>query len=507
MNLLTLQLDTSKKPFYLRLTQAIINSIKDKQILAGEKLPTARALATHLNVNRHTIMRGYAELIAQGWVENFERSHYRVSAQLPIIINKLPESLNTAKQPFNTSIKNEQFPWQIRKNIPDSNFIKSTGHFKYSFAGGKPDMTLFPFDEYRSHINDALKRPKDASLHYGDNQGDPKLIEQGLVYLRRTRNLINKELIITNGSQEALYLISQLLLHPGDKVAVEALGYPPAWQAFQTAGAQLISIEQDEKGISIDCLKEMASKHQLKCIYLTPLHQYPTTVTLTPARRADIYEIARQYQLFIIEDDYDHEYHYTSQPIAPIAANDPDSLVIYLSSFSKIMFPGARAGMLAVPPAILKPLVNFRTTVNHKPAIILQDALARWISSGGFERHIRRSTKAYLLRYKNALSQLQQARDQGAQMHCLIPDGGMALWVKTQVNTQQLAKALAAKSIYIQHQQEFCIESQSILSDVRGSLCLNHFRLGFAGQPIEHFNTGFNVIVNLVLELQSVKPS
>ncbi|OUS39761.1 GntR family transcriptional regulator ['Osedax' symbiont bacterium Rs2_46_30_T18] len=486
MKQLNLEISTENKPYYLRLAQALEQSIKSGQVKIGEKLPSARSLAEQLQVNRHTVMRSYGELVAQGWVENLQRSHYRVSLALPI------ERSRKIHKDQSNSI--ESFQWSLQKQTSETNFTKSSAHFQYNFSGGKPDTDLFPFDEYRSHINDALKSPRAESLNYGENQGDPNLIEQGLIYLRRGRSVQHKELIITNGSQEALFLISQMLLSPGDKVAVETLGYPPARQAFQAAGANLVEVIQDQAGISTKHLRHLARSQQLKCIYLTPLHQYPTTVTLSAGRRAEIYQLAMDYNLFIIEDDYDHEFHYRCQPIPPMAAADPANLVIYLTSFSKIMFPAARAGMLAVPAALLQPLVNFRTTINHKPPMLLQDALARWMASGGFERHIRRCTKAYQQRYKNALQQLRLANRLGAQMHCQVPDGGMALWVKTSVDCKLLAALLAEQSIYIQHQGEFSSATSSALS--------RHIRLGFAGQSIEAFNLGFNKIVNLVLRLQ-----
>ncbi len=486
MTQLTLRISNSSKAYYLRLAQAIVSSIKSGQVLADEKLPSTRALAEQLQVNRHTIMRSYAELVAHGWVVNIERSHYRVSSPLPI-----DQSLNLSA--INTPTA-QQFNWQVNRKLVETNFIKSTAHFQYNFAGGRPDTRLFPFAEYRSHLNDALKRPNLKALNYGDNQGDPTLIRQGLKFLRRSRGLQNKQLIITNGSQEALYIVAQLLLTANDKVAVESLGYPPAWQAFQAAGAQLIAVEQDQQGIKPAHLRDLARQSLIKCIYLTPLHQYPTTVTLSPSRRAEIYQIALQYQLFIIEDDYDHEFHYKCQPLPPMAASDPANIVIYLSSFSKIMFPAARAGMLVVPRPLLKPLINLRTTINHKPPVLLQEALARWMESEGFDRHIRRCNKTYLQRFKNALLQLELAKQQGVYLQCKEPDGGMALWINTQINTQQLATELALQSVYIQHQAEFVLPQSTAQ--------ISYFRLGCAGQTIEEFNFGFKLIVKQLLKLQ-----
>ncbi len=521
MKQLTLDIPLDKSPYYQRLSQALINSIKSSQVIAGERLPSARALAEQLQVNRHTIMRSYNELIAQGWIENAERRYYKVSQHLPI------DSSHRIKN--NEGETHPAFKWHFQKDFQDSNFIKSGAAYEYNFAGGKPDTTLFPFDEYRSHINDALKRPCIDSLNYGENSGHPALLQQAQVYLRRTRSIREKSLMITNGSQEALYLIANLLLTTGDNIAIESLGYPPAWQAFKSAGASLITIEQDSQGLCPEHLEKMAEQHALKGIYLTPLHQYPTTVTLNASRRLAIYKIALKHQLFIIEDDYDHEYHYKCQPISPMAADDPAQLVIYLSSFSKIMFPAARMGMLAAPDELIQALVNFRTTINHKPALFQQDALARWMKSGGFERHVRRSTKAYQQRLENAHQQLQIARDKGVLLTYKIPDGGMALWIGLAVDTEQLAKQLATQGIYLQHQKEFManvcsLSDSSVYSNASSNACSDtsypeltnnnaitpnddcavkyHIRLGFAGQSIEQFNIGFSKIIKLVLHLQ-----
>jgi GntR family transcriptional regulator/MocR family aminotransferase len=486
MKQLTLNITHSKAPYYLRLSQALIESIRSAQITSGERLPSARALAEQLQVNRHTIMRSYQELVAQGWVENSERRYYKVSQNLPIQGSFHEKGTENKSQ--------AAFQWVIHKDLQDSNFIKSTAEFEFNFAGGKPDTSLFPFNEYRSHVNDALKKPSLKSLNYGENSGHPALLDQAEIYLRRTRSIQDKTLMITNGSQEALYLIANLLLKAGDNIAVESLGYPPAWQAFKGAGASLVAIKQDSYGLCAEHLELMASTRSLKGIYLTPLHQYPTTVTLDASRRLAIYKIAVKYQLFIIEDDYDHEYHYKCQPISPMASNDPAQLIIYLSSFSKIMFPAARIGMLAAPAKLTQALVNFRTTINHKPALLQQDALARWMASNGFERHIRRSTKAYQQRLDNALLQLELANAKGANLKYKIPDGGMALWIQLPIDSELLAEHLKQQSIYLQHQKEFMLDRHC--TDIK-----HHIRLGFAGQSIETFNLGFSKIINLALQL------
>ena len=144
-----------------------------------------------------------------------------------------------------------------------------------------------------------------------------------------------------------------------------------------------------------ESLEQIINQYSVKLIYLPPLHQYPTTVTLPVSRRMAIYKIAARHNIAIIEDDYDHEFHYRWQPLAPMAANDPRGQIIYLSTFSKIMFPGIRIGFIAVDKSLAQATVNYRTLINHKVSTPLQDAVARWMVSGDFERYLRKITKCY----------------------------------------------------------------------------------------------------------------
>ena len=325
MKVLNLTIEGLSKKLYLNIANAIKTSIKSGNVKPLEKLPSARLLAEQLDVNRHTIMAAYNELIAQGWVETRERRGYTVASTLPIygaITNKeLTKPLST------------QHKWRIIKPN-EAKAQRPASHYSYNFAGGNPDINIFPFNEFRGYINDALNRPAIKDLNYGDNAGFPPFIQEVATYLRRVRSITDKEIIVVNGTQEALYLIAQILLKKGDKVAVESLGYRPAWKAFENSGATLIGIKQTSQGIDVKHLEQMFKANEIRLLYLTPLHQYPTTTTLPVAERIKVYRLAQHYNIPIIEDDYDHEFHYDSQPLAPMAANDPSGLVIYLSSFS-----------------------------------------------------------------------------------------------------------------------------------------------------------------------------
>ncbi len=293
-----------------------------------------------------------------------------------------------------------------------------------------------------------------------------------------------------NGTQEALYIISQVLLKAGDKVAVENLGYRPAWNALRNAGAELIGIKQTDQGIDVDDFESLIQQHKIRLLYLTPLHQYPTTTTLSVEKRVKIYQLAQQYNIAIIEDDYDHEFHYDSQPLPPMAANDPSGLVIYLSSFSKIMFPGIRLGLIAVDKSLATHLVSYRTLMNHKANVLLQDAVARWMKDGGFERHLRKSTRRYQRRRKCMVDLLNSFVDEGFNLEFTVPKGGMALWVNVGSQAEELSKLVKNKGIFLLAESDFHLNLQNNEN--------KFIRLGFAGQSEEKIKKGLLLLKSLL---------
>jgi GntR family transcriptional regulator/MocR family aminotransferase len=483
MKVFKLQNANSTQAKYLQLAETVRNAIKQGQLTAGDKLPSVKSISQDLDLNRHTVMKSLAELVAEGWIESIQRVGYKVVHNLPIERSLTLAQANVLSHPINYRFvrSGSQLP-----TYPASDC-------EYNFAGGQPDLTQFPFDEFKRCMSDVLSRPELVELSYGQSAGMPELIEQIKHYLRKSRAITEREVVITNGSQEALFIVAQLLLQTGDKVAVEELGYPPAMSVFSSTGAELVGVKQDAQGMCPDDLEIQILKGNVRLIYLTPLHQYPTTVTLTISRRMAIYQLAVRHSIPIVEDDYDHEFHYRCQPLAPLATQDPAQLVIYLSTFSKIMFPGARIGIMAVSKAMAKAVTEYRLMICHKSNVLMQAALAKWMSNGGFERHLRRATRLNLQRRDHAISVLKK-------YDCFefdIPDGGMALWVKLKqsknVNqaapsAQYLAEKCHQMSIYVQHEKQFQLNKNN-----EGD---NYIRLGFAGMSEGKFADGIELLAN-----------
>jgi GntR family transcriptional regulator/MocR family aminotransferase len=485
------------KAKYLLIADALRLAIKQGQVAPTEALPSARKLAQQLEVNRHTIMAALSELVAQGWVEAKERCGYRVAEHLPIHTSKSADraagktkqeqaAIKTATQ----AEKSNPFNWNFRLKqcLPVKAKIKAS-HYKYNFSGGQPDIRKFPFNDFKSHFSQVCQRPKYDDLSYGASQGEDELIEEISTYLRRVRSITDKELMICNGSQEALFMVSQLLLQAGDKVAVEQLGYPPAWAAFKSAGAELVAIKQDERGIVPEHLETVLAKGGVKLLYLTPLHQYPTTVSLDISRRMQIYQLAQTYGVAIIEDDYDHEFHYKSQPIAPMAADDPVGLVIYISTFSKLMFGGARIGYVVADNRLIEQLAAYKMLMNHKSNVLVQQAVAKWMQQGGFEGHLRRMTRLYQKRRDYMVSLLQGYQLQGLPIYFEIPAGGMAIWLDTGKSIVGLKEKLMLEGVYLQTEIEFNILKSLPDEDYR------FIRLGFAAMSETEVEQGLQLIM------------
>lgn len=481
MRLLTISFSPHEKK-YLAIASSIREAILSGQLKPQDRLPASRDLANQLNVNRHTIMAACDELVAQGYLESLPRIGYQVVSVLPVE-GCAPNELTEAQQ-FNLS--------HLFKS-PKTSLSSADFTVRFNFAGGLADITQFSMKVFKSHLNTALKQLDLGSLHYQGTLGNAKLREQIKKYLIRARGLSSGEILITNGSQEALFIVAQTVLQDGDNVAIEQLSYPPACAALSSNGANLTTIEQDEFGIKPESLKRVLAHTQIKLLYLTPLHQYPTTVTLSPQRRSQIYQLAQQHDFLILEDDYDHEFHYRCSPLMPMAANDPDGRVIYISTFSKIMFAGARLGYVSAHPQVIEYLANSKKIINHKTECVLQQAVANWMSEGDFERHLRKMTQLYLARRDHLVLLLTEYMQAGYPINYAIPDGGMAIWLGCKRDLTGFTALAQSRCIFVQCQQDF--NDDFIDFDHQG---YQYLRLGFASMNDEMRREALGALMALI---------
>lgn len=423
---------------YGALAKHLIAEVRRGRLPAGAKLPGTRTLAQQLGVSRNTVLCAYDELIAQGWLETRQASGTFVAASVP-------DAGNSKRSRFKSTDSAPGFPMPKIPGLPDTSTLDVPA--RGALAGGMPDYRLIPVDLLGRAYRRVLKHRGNALLGYGDPRGEPGLRRELVKMYSATRGLAltPDNLLITRGAQMALSLAARLLIRPGDRVAVERYGYQPVWDTLRLAGAQLVPIPVDESGMQVERLGGMGD---LRAVYITPHHQYPTTVLLSPDRRAWLLQWAEQKRCAILEDDYDHEFQYRGQPVLPLKSADRAGVVIYIGGLSKVLAPGLRIGCLVGAEKWIEQAAVLRRTWDHQGDQPTEAAVAELLKTGEIPRHIRRMRRVYAARRKVLLDALEADLPGCFEIH--VPAGGMALWARIQDGTDPEAWAAEALKLGVE---------------------------------------------------------
>jgi len=403
---------------FVQVAAAIAGDIRRGVLRSGDRLPSTRVLADQFAVNRNTIVAAYDELAAQGWVVARGPRGTFVCDALPE-----PELRRALAGPPGIPPR----PGYELRAVPEVRTPFGPDGVRYQLSAGIPDLRLLPGATLARAYRRAMRlRGGRAGLGYGDPHGDPRLRAALAAMVRANRAIPAgaDNVLITHGSQMGLDLVARLLVRPGQPVAVEQLGYRPAWRVFEEAGAQLVAVALDGQGLVVDDMPDPAAR----CVYVTPHHQYPTTVLLSPARRIALLERAQRDRIAIIEDDYDHEFHYHGRPVAPLAASDRGGHVIYLGTLSKILAPGLRLGFVVASARTIDQLARLRAAVDRHGNQVLESAIAELIEDGELQRHARKMRRIYEARRDALASAI--ARELGSVLRFELPPGGLTLWAR-----------------------------------------------------------------------------
>lgn len=440
------------QPVFLDLAASIVREIERGRLRPGDALPGTRALARSLKLNRNTVDAAYHELTMQGWLVA-ERSRGTFVAR------DLPD--------FGKIGPRRSRPEERRDEPPPPTMLH--------LSDGAPDSRLAPRVELARAFRRALDGPAFLTSAQDDPRGSPMLRRALASYLVAERGLAAspEDVLVTRGSQMALFLAVNALLGKGDAVAVETPGYPLAWSAFRAGGVEIVGVPVDASGLDVEYLADLAArKPALKAVYLTPHHQYPTTVTLGAARRLKLLEIARRHRLILIEDDYDHEYRFDGRPVLPIAARaTPDDAIVYVGSLSKLLAPGVRVGYAVAGPALLGRMAERREAIDRQGDLPLEQALAEMIEDGTLRRHARKARRVYQARRDHFGAAL--ARTFGDAVSFSLPAGGLAVWLRLAggVSAREWAGNAAALGLSVMPGARFSLDPAS---------APEAFRLGFA---------------------------
>ncbi|HJV91430.1 MAG TPA: PLP-dependent aminotransferase family protein [Holophagaceae bacterium] len=400
------------EPLFLQIARGIAGDVRRGRLRPGDALPGSRTLAEELGVHRNTVLAALRELEAEGWIEA-EARVTRVARDLPTApgVERLPKS-------------GLGFDLVAPEPMPE---LAPAGWKGLDLAGGLPDPRLIPVDELGRALRRALKaRP--TLLDYGSPLGEPRLRSALASLLSEVRGLAcpPDQLMITSGSLQAVDLAARLLFRPGDRVGVEDPGYPPVWQTLRAAGAELVPLPVDAEGLQVEGLE---ARLPLRAIYLTPHHQFPTTGTLSPARRMRLLDLARRHRIALLEDDYDFEFHFEGRPVLPLASGDTGGVVVYMGTLSKILAPGLRLGWVAGPKALVEALAAQRRRTDLHGNRVMEGAVAEFIEDGLLQRHARKMRRMYGERREALLEAL--AHHLPESLDVVPTGGGLSLWAHT----------------------------------------------------------------------------
>jgi len=452
-------------PLYQQIYDHLRIAIVEGQLRQGAKLPSTRALADELGVSRNTILNAYDQLAAEGYLEHIVRKGTFVTQFLPEDFMAPSQSVSRIEhvgRSHRLSKRTDAVLSAPRMPVPSYPPTKEI----IALPVGIPALDAFPFDVWAKLMSRHAHGLHPSALNYAQLVGYRPLREAIAEHVIVTRhvNCTPEQVFIVAGTQGALHLTAQVLLNPGDSVWVEDPGYPNARNALLAAGARLVSVPVDGEGIMVDT--GIARAPRARMAYVTPSHQFPLGMTLSLKRRFAILDWAKRANAYILEDDYDGEYRFDGHPLAALQGLDNHDSVIYMGTFSKVLFPALRLGYLIVPTALIDAFLAMRCSIGVGLPRLEQTVLAEFIADGHFTRHIRRMRTLYAER-RSAL--LDAASDLPLELEA--PHTGLHLigWLAAGVNDRAAAKCAAEHGVDVVPVSKLAIEAMP-----RGGLVLGY---------------------------------
>ncbi len=413
-------------PMYRQIENFLRQSILSGSLAPETRLPATRQLAQDLGINRITVKNAYAELEADGLICSRTGSGTYVLPPVPLV--PLPKIEPGAPWPLWQS--EAQAGSGVVEAVSPAEMLKAAGHPNpINLSGGCGDSRLFPAEDYRKVIQTILREDGVAALEYGDAAGYAPLRSTiAHVLASQGRPVRSDNLLITAGSQQAIALVTQLLLKPGDSILVESPTYSIALDLFRALRLKITGAPMDEHGLQVEKLEKLLQQHHPRLLYTIPNFHNPTGASMSVQRRRQLITLADRYNVAILEDDFVGDLRYEGRAQPALKSLDPGGRVIYISTFSKMLMPGLRVGFLAAEGPIYDSLVKYKRVNDLTTSNLHQRALEAYVTVGRYQAHLRRTSLIYRKRRDAMLQAIN--RYLPAAVTVDPPQGGLFAWLR-----------------------------------------------------------------------------
>lgn len=428
-------------PLHRQIYDGFRTAILRGNLRPGQQVLSSRELAANLQISRFPVLDAYAQLLAEGYFETRVGAGTFISTALPIPCEPIREPKKGKPDiPRQTSRRSSLLP---RFKRPP--WLQGWG----AFAVHQPALDQFPFEIWSNLVSMHSRRPRLHAMHNIDPLGLPDFREAVCTYLRTSRavHCDPQQIMIVSGSQQALEITARVLLDPDDPVWIEEPSYQLTRAVLLGAGCRLISVPVDQEGL--DVATGIRLCENARAAFVTPSHQYPLGATMTAARRLQLLNWAQESGSWIIEDDYDSEYRFESMPIPSLQGLDNNSRVIYIGTFSKVLFPSLRIGYIVIPPDLVEDFVTVRFAMDIFPPYLFQETLTAFMQAGHFAKHIRRTRALYKERRTALVENIQKIFGNALKIHGAEAGMHMTVTYPGELSDVKIAEKAAKENLWL----------------------------------------------------------
>jgi GntR family transcriptional regulator / MocR family aminotransferase len=458
---IAIPLSKSGEPLFRQIYAGFRAAILAGQIRAGERLPSTRDLGEQLHVSRTVVVMAFDQLLAEGYVEGRRGSGTYVSEIGTERGKEKPSLARLHLSRFGSAAALAG----VRANIPN----RARTGLRYDFSYGRSPVERFPLESWRRILIQRTRRATVRTHQYGPPMGEDSLREAIAAHLRRSRAVVcdASQVIVVNGSQQALDLLTRVLVERGDRVAVEDPQYQGGREVFRAAGARIHAVPVDDEGLIPSKLPRTA-----RLAFVTPSHQFPTGAVLPLGRRLALLAWAKRSGAVLIEDDYDGEFRYEGQAVESLQGLDAEGRVVYIGTFSRTVFPALRIGYMIAPKPLVPSLMGAKWLADRHTPTLEQETLAEFIASGAYERHLRKARRVNEGRRTALLESIERYLGDRVRVTGERAGTHVVLWPKSKTSEAEIVAGAAKQDVTV-----YGIAPYFLAKPTRAGLMLGYSRL------------------------------